>query len=96
MQQWEYRTEFVWANVENKGWGKYRQTNWPNYKPKKFAPETMIPQLNRTGDEGWELVTMQPALVGHNRDVGYSGYTNSWSNAYFCAWKRPKPEADAE
>ncbi|GAF97880.1 unnamed protein product [marine sediment metagenome] len=96
MQQWEYMTELVSAHIKNKGWEEYRQTNWPNYKPHKFAPETMIPQLNKRGEGGWELVHMEPVVAGQNSDVCCFGTGTRWSNTYFCAWKRPKPEADAE
>jgi len=97
MQQWEYFTELVSANIKNKGWEEYRRDNVPDFKPGKCSPRTMIPHLNNVGEEGWELVHMQPiAGVGANDDVWFTGGSGSWSNAYFCAWKRPKQEADAE
>ena len=92
MQQWEYFTEFVYASVDAPGWEKYRRDNMPDFKPSKYSPRKMIPHLNNGGEDGWELVTMQPvADVGDKGDVRFPGQTGNWSNAYFCAWKRPKP-----
>ena len=96
MQKWEYSTEFVRAHVDKTGWEKYRDDPSPDSKPPKYAPYTMIPELNERGEDGWELVHMQPVVVGKRHDVGFPGNVNHWSHAYFCAWKRPKQEADAE
>ena len=90
-------TEFIWANIENKDAKQYLDNTFPNWqKPPKFTPETMVPQLNRMGENGWELMHMEPiAAVGNNADVGFSrggqapGY--AWSNVYFCVFKRKKP-----
>ena len=50
----------------------------------------MIPHLNMRGRDAWELVHMEPVVVGKNYDVcvtdGVGGAT--WSNIYFCAFKR--------
>ena len=96
MQQWEYLTEFIWASVDNEGWNEYKQAIWPNWKPKgRHTPLRMIPQLNSRGKEGWELVHMQPVGVDRDRDVFIAATgavtTETWSSAYFCVWKRPKP-----
>ena len=93
MQKWEYLTEFFSAYFKNEGWEEYRQEHIPNFKQGKFSPETMIPRFNRMGEDGWELVHMQPVVVGPDDDVVAGGSDSSSSNAYFCAWKRPKQEA---
>ena len=72
MQKWEYLTRRIWASVDNEGWEEYKREHWPNWRPlSKYTPETMIPQLNRMGEEGWELITMQPVCGGSNADVGF-------------------------
>ena len=92
--QWEYMTEFAWANIEHKGVAEYLANRWPNWKPSKFSPEAMIPHLNEWGKEGWELIHMEPIhSVGKNADVGFSTGGGSpavthWSNVYFCVFKR--------
>ena len=92
-EQWEYLTRFMWASTENEGAMEYYFDNWPGQKPRKYAPETMIPELNVLGSQGWELVHMQPVgAVGNKRDVGFiAGEAMArWSNSYFCVFKRPK------
>jgi len=94
MEKWEYLTQFVWANIENKEAREYIEQSWPDYQPARYSPETMIPRLNALGEKGWELVHMQPVgAVGKNRDVGFIAGEGlpRWSNAYFCVFKRRKP-----
>jgi hypothetical protein len=91
--KWEYLTRFLFANADNDGAMEYYLRNWPGEKPKKYAPETMIPELNELGGQGWELVHMQPiGGVGKNRDVGFVAgeAMPRWSNSYFCVFKRSK------
>jgi hypothetical protein len=89
--RWEYLTRFMYANVENENALDYFLMQWPGEKPKKYEPETMIPELNALGKQGWELVHMQPiGAVGKNRDVGFVAgeAIPRWSNSYFCVFKR--------
>ncbi len=48
MEKSEYRADFVWASTENAGVSDYLKTRFPNWKnPPKFAPQTMMPELNK-------------------------------------------------
>lgn len=90
-KKWEYLTRFIHANIDNDGAMDYIHWNWPGWKPAQYAPETMIPELNALGSEGWELVHMQPiGAVGKNQDVGFVAgeAMPRWSNSYFCVFKR--------
>lgn len=92
-ERWEYLTRFLYASIENEGAKAYMREKWPGWEPRKYSPETMIPELNELGDEGWELVHMQPiGAVGNNRDVGFVAgeAMPRWSNSYFCVFKRPR------
>lgn len=92
-QRWEYLTRLMWASNTNEGAKEYFQLNWPGQEPRKYAPETMIPELNDLGDAGWELVHMQPVgEIGKNRDIGFVAgeAMPRWSNGYFCVFKRPR------
>jgi hypothetical protein len=52
----------------------------------KYAPQALMPELDALGNEGWELVHMQPVYVGSNADVLiHSLSERMWSNAYFWA-----------
>jgi hypothetical protein len=81
----------MYANVENENALDHFLIQWPGEKPRKYEPETMIPELNALGKQGWELVHMQPiGAVGKNRDVGFVAgeAMPRWSNSYFCVFKR--------
>ena len=93
MEQWNYWTGLIWANAENKDVKEFLKECWPDYSWPKYAPQAMMPELNTLGEQGWELVHMEPVVVGENHDVGFiyggSGGT-SWTNIYFCVFKRRK------
>jgi len=88
-QQWQYRTVFLWADAERVQ--DYLRGFMTGDIP-KYAPESLMPQLDALGDEGWELVHMQPVYVGKNADVlvHFGGVDRTWSNAYFCVFKRAR------
>ncbi|WP_420641646.1 hypothetical protein [Candidatus Leptofilum sp.] len=56
-----------------------------------YSPQLMMPELNRLGAKGWELVHMEPVYVGSNEDVliEEGGGMRRWTNKYFCVFKRP-------
>ena len=93
MEQWEYSTEFVWADARDGEASEFLQQNYPDWNnPPQYVPQAMIPYLNSRGREGWEMVHMQPVFVGDNFDVlTHGGDYRRWSNAYFCAFKRRLP-----
>ena len=94
-EKWEYMPRFCYAHIETEGVKEFLKQRWPNWKnPPMYTPQTMIPDLNRWGEDGWELVHMEPVpSVGGKGDVGFpiggTGGT-SWSNVYFCVFKRRK------
>jgi hypothetical protein len=88
MEQWEYLSIFLEANAKSKDSKQAIQTTY-NKKAKPYSPEAMIPDLNKLGAEGWELVHMEPVpALGKNEDVQFDPY--HWSNKYFCVFKRRK------
>lgn len=96
MEKWEYMAEFLFADITNPGATAHIQRLYPTWQnPPKYAPQTMLPRLNAWGEQGWELIHMEPVgAVGENQDVGFlhgGEYARtSWSNAYFCVFKRRK------
>lgn len=89
-EKWEYMTLFLEANAASKETKEYLKKTMPNVKrPPRYTPQAMMPDLNKYGDEGWELVHMEPvADVGKNGDVRFD--SGRWSNHYFCVFKRRK------
>ena len=101
MDKWEYLTTCLEARIENKEQREWGRARFPRLKrPPRFTPESLIPELNRLGEEGWELIHMEPvAKVGGKGDVLVHGPGFRWSNRYFCVFKRLKggaPTAPAQ
>ncbi len=89
MQQWEYWTTFLQAEAEREMAFLMETRSWKEGVPRN-APEAMIPPLNALGEQGWELVHMEPVVVGRNADVlMHSDNSNKWTSTYFCVFKRP-------
>jgi hypothetical protein len=91
MERWEYLTKFIKADVKTQGVADFFKSYRPNWKnPPPYTPEAMMPELDSLGDQGWELVHMEPvARVGRKGDVLFNN--GEWSNTYFCVLKRRKP-----
>ncbi len=91
-QKWQYMTVFLKAEAEHVMDFLQEKWDWKNGIPRN-TPESLIPRLDALGEEGWELIHMQPVMVGSNADVlvedAGSG-TRSWTSSYFCVFKRPK------
>ncbi|NWF70082.1 MAG: hypothetical protein HXY40_13430 [Chloroflexi bacterium] len=93
-QKWQYLTLYVKAEAKNVADFLEERWDWKSGIPRN-TPESMIPRLDALGEDGWELVHMQPVYVGENADVlmhdsGSGG--RSWTSTYFCVFKRPKAE----
>jgi hypothetical protein len=91
MQKWEYWVGIRWADARQPEAKRFLKERWPDWEAPKYAPQALIPQLNSDGEEGWELVSIQPVRVGENLDV-YFGEAWVYTNAYLCVLKRPKSE----
>lgn len=91
--QWEYLTTFVQADARLEEDFLLRLRDWKGGIP-IYTPEAMIPRLNAYGEQGWELLTMQPVGAGHNADVLVQDGSGNrfWTNTYFCVFKRLKGE----
>lgn len=91
MEQWEYLTRFVEARATNKEMKQFIKEKFDK-KARRHSPESMIPELNQLGEEGWEIVHMEPVpRVGGKEDVQFNG--SHWSNVYFVVAKRRKAGA---
>ncbi len=88
MEQWEYLTLFMEANKSTTDSMSFAiETE----ELASYSPQLMMPELNRLGAKGWELVHMEPVYVGSNEDVliEEGGGMRRWTNKYFCVFKRP-------
>ncbi len=88
MEKWEYLTLFLEANKQEADSMAY---SIESEELASYSPQLLMPELNRLGAKGWELVHMEPAYVGNNEDIllHEGGGSRRWTNKYFCVFKRP-------
>lgn len=94
MEKWEYLTHYLWANIDAQGVKEYIKKTWPDFEQKKYMPESLIPFLNSLGEQGWELIHIEPIQgIGNNYDIETkfaAAGNRSFSNMFFCVFKRRK------
>ena len=92
MEQWEYLTCFLQAEVSSKETKEFIEERFKK-RARRYSPESLIPELNQLGAAGWELIHMEPVQrVGKQDDV-LTGGSYVWSSSYFCVFKRRLPGA---
>jgi hypothetical protein len=91
MDKWEYLTTFIQANVRTQETKSFLRQRFPGRRRlPRFTPEAMMPELDKLGEEGWELIHMEPvARVGGKGDILFPAGPH-WTNRYFCVFKRLK------
>lgn len=72
MPKWEYYTLFLKADARREEEFLQSIASWKDGIP-LYTPESLIPGLNTLGAEGWELVHMEPVVVGNKGDVLVQG-----------------------
>ncbi|MBN2471748.1 MAG: hypothetical protein JXN59_13590 [Anaerolineae bacterium] len=82
--RWEYWTGILDASIQRK------TKDTTTISAARYSPQHLIPQLNALGDEGWELVHMEPVYTGSNEDILMHDTMRNWTSAYFCVLKRPR------
>lgn len=89
MERWEYMTRLISAEADQPAVKEHLRRRYPGFTPAKYAPEALEVFLNQQGEEGWELVHIEPVPVGKNGDVYFAGGgMYQYSHTYFCAFKR--------
>lgn len=89
-EQWEYLTKILTAEASKKEIKQYLKDRLHVDKPARFTPEALLPELNKLGEQGWELVQIDPVTrVNRSGKLFLSG--DAWTNVYFCVFKRRKP-----
>lgn len=87
--QWEHYVELIAPDPQRVM--PFVQQFYPPGGVPKYAIQAIIPRLDELGRSGWELVQIQPVIVGQNGDIFVQGGESKyWSNAYLCAFKRVK------
>ncbi len=94
-RKWKYWSTVLEADAKKQAdFFKTLTSNNPTKPdPAAFQPEALIPELDEMGKKGWELVSIQPVILGRNADVfNYAGFTitglqRGWTNIYLCVFK---------
>ncbi len=90
MNQWEYMPTYLEARVDGKEIRNFLKEQTGVKRPPRYMIESLMPQLDKLGSAGWELVHMEPVpRVGKKGNV-LLGASSRWSNIYFCVFKRQK------
>ena len=90
--KWEYLTIVLEADAAREEDFLLQRWDWKEGIP-PYTAQALIPRMDALGEDGWELVHMQPTQVGRKGDVLMFSYNERvWSSAYFCVFKRPKVE----
>jgi len=89
-ERWEYHTAIPHAEVDRPGVREYLERRRAVGELVRHTPLVLIPEPDKLGAAGWELVSIQPVLAGDNEDVfiGSRGQTGGWRNASRCALRR--------
>lgn len=89
-ERWEYYTEFVEA--ETTAQTETLAQKFPGVSLPKYAVQALMPRLNEMGEQGWELLHMEPVFIGKNQDVRFNDYGSmtNYTHTYLCVFKRRK------
>jgi hypothetical protein len=90
--QWEYYVEYIeaWTKSAEEFVRQFFPTD--EHIPSR-AVQSIVPRLNKLGEQGWELVHMQPVVVGKEGEIIFWGDQYRFvvdSSVYLCAFKRIK------
>jgi hypothetical protein len=93
VERWEHCIERLTADAAEQR--TFLEREWPGRRFPRYAPEALIPLLDRYGKEGWELVALQPVALGVNGDVLVAGSPTTgecWTREYLATFKRRKQD----
>ena len=92
MDRWEYHVTLLYSDIDRAS--RFLAAKWPDMRPDKHAPESLIPALDELGAAGWELVSIQPVFAGTNSELAILGGPAGvqWSAWYLCSFKRRLPD----
>ena len=84
---WEHYLELIEADAQQQA--DFVQSFYPPGSVPLYALQSILPRLNHLGEQGWELVQIQPVMVGKNGDVLIDGaMSEKWTRTYLCVFKK--------
>lgn len=84
---WEHYLELFEADAKQQP--EFIQQFYPSDSVPRYALQSILPRLNQLGEQGWEIVQIQPVMLGKNGDVLINGaMSEKWTRTYLCVFKR--------
>jgi len=84
---WEHYLELLEADAQQQP--EFIQQFYPSDSVPRYALQSLLPRLNQLGEQGWEIVQIQPVMLGKNGDVLINGaMSEKWTRTYLCVFKR--------
>ena len=88
-ERWEHHIEYIRADAQQQQAFLQERYQQPYFL--RYDVRATLPRLNELGEQGWELVHMQPVFVGEHGDICITrGDSRTWTNNYLCVFKRRK------
>ncbi len=84
---WEHLVVYLEADAQQQM--LILQHKWPGQTFPPYAAQALMPLLDFFGQQGWELVSIQPVIVEDNGDVMVHGSYGRGTHVYLCVFKRP-------
>jgi hypothetical protein len=95
-EKWEYTVVVLNASIETPGAREYVSKRWPKWTGlRACSPETLSPELNAYGKDGWELVKLDPVGFTGSMEVEFPGQSRQITNSYLCVFRRRVAQAEA-
>jgi hypothetical protein len=89
MESWEHLVVVLIADIDNAGAMEYLAGMYPGWNLPVYTPESLTPDLNAYGQEGWELLSLQPVGLAEDGKVTPDASTN----IYLTVFRRQLPAA---
>ena len=90
LERWEHLSRILEADAEDADVRAYMERYWHGDTPPRYSPEALMPALDELGEQGWELVSLQPVLLDRNHDIDWNHAGCLFSHTYMTAFKRRK------
>jgi hypothetical protein len=91
MEKWEYSSGYLFIKDGNEMTNEGNLRNLPdNKKDLNYPPTSFIDDLNKLGNQGWELVYLKQGNIFYGNGKGSEGSTKG--DRYFYIFKRKYQE----
>jgi len=104
VQKWEYLVDILYPASDKEGVAggrdpvvrRYLQETYQGAPPGKYNPKYLEAALCNFGDDGWELVSIEPVcMTGREFDWRHAagGQYEHWTQQYWVVFRRQKSQS---